>query len=1620
MRRFAQFTLAMTFTFWSFLSWGTPSISYIGDYTHNGAPAIIVQFDGEVPYQDAVTIQKIRTNQKIRTSQQTETGQDEGVEFPLPNTWQLSKTHNALIYTDIEVGQDYLVVLNHDLTYNGASTQEVTIHRKDPTLEVIGRGPVVPSKGKRSVPISTTNVEQVSVEILKVSDPARFLNASHYSTSPDRWTLNRLTKSTQPITELSFDIEKTHTNQTQYSELYLPPELDSGWYLLIVKPTGSFSYDSEKAIQIALTDIGIQTKVFPQYLAVQLSSLSNSDPVTQAHISVYHSDGSKTDLGISTEGFAQFDYQVKQGDILFVKKGKEVSVLPLREMPLDLSDYKVAGRPYQDHEAFVYSNRDLFRPGDVLPLNIIARDQDGEISPDIHRLYVEYIKPDQSVAAGRWLSPSAASGFYRDDYAIPSSAPLGKWTAQIKLHKKAKSPIRTFTFNVSEFVPERMDLTVDLPKSIELGAKSVTADLDGRYLFGSPAAQNRVSIRADYRPTNHFNTTFSEYFVGQAFSISPWRDIESIDDIQLDEQGKYSLTFPLYQASLMESPVNARFTFELFETGGASVSRSQQRQLWSGKKLAGLKAPEGEIDSYSSVEFHVALLSGDGKQLEAGKVDYQLERNAGGYYWVYSESSGWDIRSDDQWRPVQTNQINTVANQSVPLQFKLDWGQYRLTLRTEEGTITRYPFWAGWNEGSAQQPVKPEQLSLTLNKKRYDAGDTVEVSLFSKQAGELMLSLDGGQSLFQQRHTIAAGQHQFQIALPPNTNRHDLYLTATLISSATDQSPSGTALPRRYFAVAPVMLDREARRLPVSIEHAETLLPLEPATIKVKLDKAVETRAWVTLSLMDRGIVNLAKYHPPQMADWFFSHRRYQGDVIDLYSRFYQTRPDSFVTHHRYGGDQEIDLNVSKEDVVESKTITIMSELIQFDQNGEANITIDIPDYNGQAQVVAMAFTDNQFGQSESNVVISAPIVAELAVPRFLAPGDSSQTFMEIFNTSGGSQTIKASIAADDILSLPGDSDFEFTLQDGERTGVPIPFEVGQIQSSSDTITLKLTIHATGEDNSQYRQVRDWTVPVRIAQPMVSQRTLITLTPKNNDSAENLGNPSFELTPDLWKNYQDFTEQFAAMTFSHSPQIHIAEHASGLFQYPYGCAEQTTSKAMPWLFEDSDLDQVKAKAANGKPVRQIIEDSMNRLSTMQKANGSFSLWSKHGSADPWLSMYVTEYLLEANARYSDIVPEHMLAKARENLVRYIGASQSTDASHFYALWLGTKAGLVNNAQLYNTQSTLKDPSSHGISRLSAAHLGGAFLINGQTKLGEEYLSWAESDAMRNRVSYYEYGSDVRDLALTISILEDVQKVMKLSPDMLALRDRLAIRVMELSASKSYLSTQERMALVRAGLALKDDSNETIELIIHEKGISENAANEKRVERNVSSQGAGHERLSVRSSVSLVGDQSVFLQLVTKGLAHPSYLNSTIDFNQALRSYRLEDGSIYKGQPLKVGDKLIVSVDYNLKEKANNALMVEYLPTGFVLENPQFTNSADIIKSSNVMESSEWDMLEYRNDRLVASINMKKEQDYRINYVLRAETPGISALPALFMEKMYQPEKLIYKPYPSIEFITIRP
>ncbi|MEI8634525.1 hypothetical protein P4S72_25825 [Vibrio sp. PP-XX7] len=208
-----------------------------------------------------------------------------------------------------------------------------------------------------------------------------------------------------------------------------------------------------------------------------------------------------------------------------------------------------------------------------------------------------------------------------------------------------------------------------------------------------------------------------------------------------------------------------------------------------------MRPVKDEVESYSTAQFDIGLLNGEGDQLKAGTIQYLLERNRGGYYWTYTESRGWDLQHDDNWQPVQFNSIHVPAGATTPLLVDVEWGRYRLSLKTEQKQMTRYTFWAGWGESGQLKPVKPDQLTMALDKQHYASDDNVAATINTDVAGRLHLSLESNQVEWHLDQTITQGKHQFTVPLK-GLKRHDLYLSATLISP-------GQGNPRRLLAIKP-------------------------------------------------------------------------------------------------------------------------------------------------------------------------------------------------------------------------------------------------------------------------------------------------------------------------------------------------------------------------------------------------------------------------------------------------------------------------------------------------------------------------------------------------------------------------------------------------------------------------------------------------------------------------------------------------------------------------------------------------------------------------------------------------------------------------------------------------
>jgi uncharacterized protein YfaS (alpha-2-macroglobulin family) len=103
-----------------------------------------------------------------------------------------------------------------------------------------------------------------------------------------------------------------------------------------------------------------------------------------------------------------------------------------------------------------------------------------------------------------------------------------------------------------------------------------------------------------------------------------------------------------------------------------------------------------------------------------------------------------------------------------------------------------------------------------------------------------------------------------------------------------------------------------------------------------------------------------------------------------------------------------------------------------------------------------------------------------------------------------------------------------------------------------------------------------------------------------------------------------------------------------LLKYPYGLAEQTTSKLIPWIALRNYLPSIDSDSYSVDQIRDHIRAGVERLLSMQTGDGGLGYWPGALRSHPWASVYAAHALLEAlTAGYS--VPE----KRFDRLLDYV-------------------------------------------------------------------------------------------------------------------------------------------------------------------------------------------------------------------------------------------------------------------------------------------------------------------------------------------------------------------------------
>src|SRR5262249_24772872 len=136
---------------------------------------------------------------------------------------------------------------------------------------------------------------------------------------------------------------------------------------------------------------------------------------------------------------------------------------------------------------------------------------------------------------------------------------------------------------------------------------------------------------------------------------------------------------------------------------------------------------------------------------------------------------------------------------------------------------------------------------------------------------------------------------------------------------------------------------------------------------------------------------------------------------------------------------------------------------------------------------------------------------------------------------------------------------------------------------------------------------------------------------------------------------QDLIAKRTKVTLTVGPQgaLDVPGILASLDRYPYGCAEQTTSRAPPLPHVNAVAQRIGPAAASD--LRERIEGAIAGVLEMQDASGAFGIWGP-SDGDMWLTSYVTDFLTRAKeAGYA--VRKQSFDQALDRLANYISYVQ---------------------------------------------------------------------------------------------------------------------------------------------------------------------------------------------------------------------------------------------------------------------------------------------------------------------------------------------------------------------------
>jgi uncharacterized protein YfaS (alpha-2-macroglobulin family) len=451
------------------------------------------------------------------------------------------------------------------------------------------------------------------------------------------------------------------------------------------------------------------------------------------------------------------------------------------------------------------------------------------------------------------------------------------------------------------------------------------------------------------------------------------------------------------------------------------------------------------------------------------------------------------------------------------------------------------------------------------------------------------------------------------------------------------------------------------------------------------------------------------------------------------------------------------------------------------------------------------------------------------------------------------------------------------------------------------------------------------------------------------------------------------------------PALNLARRLGYLVEYPHGCVEQTTSAVFPQLYLNqlTDLD-VRQKAE----VDRNIKAAISKLNGFQVRGGGLSYWPDGGEADEWGTNYGGHFILEAQAKGYNI-PGNFIEQWKK-YQKLKALTWAPDTRSFYG------ADLVQAYRLY-LLALAHAPEMGAMNRLKEFkylsvearwRLAAAYKLAGQPEVGVSMVAGLPTTIKPYNQMYGTYGSDLRDEAMILETLTLLGERQKAAGMVRTIADRLSRDDWYSTQTTAYslLAIAKYCGVIKSGNKLAFNYSAGVQ--------NGNVASASYLWQGNITASSGTARLKNNSG------SVMYIRLIQRGQPSGTQMVATHidpDVLQMRVGYFTLTGKPIDVNSIKQGTDFLAQVNIKNPGKRgryDNMALTQIFPSGWEILNTRMMNNQDAFGSSPL------DYRDIRDDRVNTYFSLPEGKEVTYFVMLNAAYTGKYYLPSTYCEAMY--------------------